>query len=137
MTEARAWETIKAFYKDKFGIDGWVVEMFANMDVLLLCVSGASNHTISEFLDIDDSMVTAIIKDTFNFDGWEKDLPLNPYKIYCDGLASFRDYEYYFRPEIDTILASYKAFEYIDIAELYLMCETFHDIEERIEHEWI
>ena len=82
------WESIKEFYKEHFGMSGWVVEMLANMDILLLCASGSSNETISNLLDIPVDEILLVIKEVFNFPGWERDLPINPYKLYAESNCS-------------------------------------------------
>jgi hypothetical protein len=118
---SESWEYIKEFYKEHFGTDKWVVEMFANMDILLLCVSGASNTTISSFLNIPIDEIKLVIEEVFEFKGWEVDLDINPYKDYKENLSDFT--LMYGDSEIGSQLLS--------------ICETMSDIEERIDNEWI
>ena len=120
------WEDIKEFYKEHFGISNWVVEMLANLDILTLCASGASNETISNFLEIPVDEIALVIKEVFDFPGWEKDLPINPYKSYKDDGAI----EFY-------TLYSYPEFNWVEPDTLVSICDTMLDIEERINDEWI
>jgi len=87
------WKNLKDFYKNCFKIDGKVMEMLADYDVVLLCVSGLSNKTISNFLGICTSEVRKIIMKNLHFLGWEDDLDWNPYYFYriflcCDTINS-------------------------------------------------
>ena len=120
------WDYIKEFYKEHFGIDNWVVEMMANRDILLLCASGASNKTISNFLDISEGEIELVIKEAFDFIGWEQDLSCNPYKIYQDHPEEFRD-------EVSRLLEVSP----LDVALVASICRSMQEIEERIYNEWI
>lgn len=133
MLENLDWDTVKEFYKESFGIDGWVVEMYANLDILTLCASGASNESISNFLEIPKDEVKKVLKETFEFDGWEEDLPLNPYKLYTDGIKEYPNHV-----ESRLISEFRKTFQterYIYVA--YWICRTLDDIERKIQDEWI
>lgn len=123
------WEYIKEFYKEHFGIDNWVVEMMANRDVLLLCASGASNKTISTFLDISENEVRLVIEEAFDFTGWAVDLPINPYRLYSNVLGDFN--EFYKEMKNSNV------FELKAIEDVYSLCKTMEEIEERIYNEWI
>ena len=72
------WIVIKQFYLDNFNIPGDLVDLLADSNILTMCVSGSSNESISKLLDIDIESVKQIIKSVFEFDGWEKDLDINP-----------------------------------------------------------
>jgi hypothetical protein len=135
------WDAVKEFYEEKFGIEGWVVEMYANFDILILCASGASNESIETFLEIDAKEVLKVIQDTFDFDGWKEDLPVNPYKIYCDLEKEFEKYEHKdvrFMSEMTSALNSYtQANKDATIYKAYWICRTMSDIERKINDEWI
>jgi hypothetical protein len=133
------WEVIKDFYEKKFGIDGWVVEMYANLDILSLCVAGASAETICKFLELSIPEVTQILYEVFEFEGWDKDLPLNPYRIYClyNGERGSVEHFLSFTSEISTQFSVQSGFENIRAEQLFYMCKTYSDIEERIQNEWI
>jgi len=126
------WQSVKTFYKEHFGIDGWVVELFANMDILLLCVSGVSNKHIEEFLELPFEEIHEVVSSTFLFDGWIDDLPLNPYKIYNDVG------EKEFIKEAQLALVSYVKFrDILDLDDILVMCKTMKDIEGKINDEWV
>lgn len=120
------WKTIQEFYKEHFGTDMWLIEMLANRDILLLCASGASNTTISTFLDIPVDEIQLVLKEAFEFAGWDVDLPINPYK-------EVQAYGNFDRED----LCKYPELKDIDQQELYNLCLTMKDIEERLDNEWI
>ena len=76
------WIQLKKFYKTQFNLNGEVLEMLADYDILLLCISGLSNLSISKFLDITVREVRKIIMKNLHFLGWEEDLKWNPYYFY-------------------------------------------------------
>jgi hypothetical protein len=78
----KAWTQFKKFYKTSFNLDGKIMDMLADYDVLLLCVSGLSNLSISEFLDVSIKEVRKILMENLHFLGWEEDLKWNPYYFY-------------------------------------------------------
>lgn len=132
------WETVRDFYKEKFGIESWVVEMYANMDILSLCVSGASNKTIEKFLEIPIEDIKATLDDTFSFSGWEQDLPVNPYKVFEENSQHPLDVSIVlFDNEISNSLEPYENFRNVDTVLLYYMCKTVEEIERKIKDEWI
>jgi hypothetical protein len=131
MNSGLNWQYIKDFYKEHFGIDGWVVELFANFDILLLCSSGVSNKHIEEFLDIPLDEISKVIKDAFGFDGWVEDFPINPYRVFNDiGEEKFID-------DVRLSLTPYIELHSIDLNGLLAICKTMNDIEERINDEWV
>lgn len=121
-----AWDGIKEFYMEHFGISNWVVEMLANLDILTLCASGASNKTISDFLNISEDEIALVIKEVFEFSGWDIDLPINPYKSYKE------------TSDIDfSTLYSYPEFKWLEPEILVRICDIMSNIEERIYDEWV
>jgi hypothetical protein len=135
-----SWEVVKEFYKSKFGMKDWVVEMIANLDILSLCVSGASNDSIVKFLDIELNEVIQVLYDTFEFSGWRIDLPINPYRIWgmYDGVKSSVEHFVEFHKALEMEFAKYPLLEETaQLDALFYMCETYNDIEERINDEWI
>jgi hypothetical protein len=133
------WEVIKDFYQREFGIDGWVVEMYANLDILALSVAGASVDTISTFLELPIAEAVKVNCDVFGFDGWRKDLPINPYRVYnlYTGTKGSVDHFVSFSADIAVELGRYSGFDEVKPEKLFYMCETYGDIEERIQNEWI
>ncbi len=134
-----SWDIVKEFYQKEFGIDNWVVEMYANMDILCLCVSGASNASIEEFLEIPIPEIVKVLQDAFDFGGWDKDLPLNPYKIFCSYKGTISSVQHFadFVDEVGTELAKYLDFSLSHTDKMFYMCETMYDIESKIKDEWI
>lgn len=136
---AESWAIIKDFYMREFGIDGWVVEMYANLDILALCVSGASNETIVNFLDLPLAEVIKVLSDAYEFEGWVKDLPFNPIQIFSNysGTKSTVEHFVSFTSDVAVELGKYSGIEHIKPEKLFYMCELYNDIEERIRNEWI
>lgn len=134
-----SWEAIKDFYKREFGIDEWVVEMYANLDILALCVSGASNDTIVNFLELPLEEVIKAIDSAFDFDGWPRDLPFNPFFIFqsYNGVESSVQHFVDFSSSVSNELSKYEELSNIKPEKLFYMCELYSDIEERIKNEWI
>lgn len=133
------WEVIKEFYQREFGIDGWVVEMYANLDILSLCVSGASNENISKLLELPIAEIIKVLSDTFEFEGWKKDLPINPYRVWrlYDGDKSSIGHFVSFNEEVGGVLSKYSEDYGVSCPNLFYICEVFNDIEGRIQDEWI
>lgn len=119
------WEAVKEFYKEKFDLGGKLVELNANYTILLMCASGASNKSIAKFLDISEKSVGFVLNEVFPFDGWSKDLPFNPYKIYkqCKG-----DTERMTKMMLGDTLT---------LELIYKMCEVMERVDERLENEWV
>jgi hypothetical protein len=134
------WETVKQFYQDTFGIDGWVVEMYVNLDTLMLCASGSSNNSIEKFTELPIEEIIRVIETTFDFKGWDRDLPINPYKIFCsyDGTIGSVPHFMEFTESIVSEFRKYPGiFEDGIQIRLFYLCETMYDIERKIQNEWI
>lgn len=133
------WEAVKEFYQKEFGIEDWVVEMYANMDILSLSVSGVSNEGIVNFLELPMKEVEKVLEDVFEFGGWNKDLPINPYRLWklYDGKRNSVEHFHDFVSDIGVELGKYSGFESVKAEKLFYMCETYNDIEERINNEWV
>ena len=76
------WEQVKQFYKDKFDIEGSMVELATNFDILKMCAAGASNKSIAMFLEIDEELASAVIDKYLGFMGWREDLSFSPILYY-------------------------------------------------------
>jgi hypothetical protein len=132
------WNKVKEFYKKSFGIDGWVVEVLANLDILVLCASGSSNKSISNYTELPESEVKEVILQTFSFTGWEVDLPFNPYKIYNEMSQMPTPFGVdEFIKELRLIYTPYGNGNSIDFYFVFKVCETMDTIERRIYDEWI
>lgn len=130
------WDCVKEFYKTTFGIDEWIVELYANLDILQLCASGASNRSIAKFTDLDLDDVVEIILTTFNFPGWKEDLPVNPYKLWLECEPLGINAEVKFASEMEMALSHVKDREDL-IYQGYWISKVMKEIEERIADEWI
>ena len=135
------WECVKDFYKTNFGIESWVVELYANLEILQLCASGASSESISVFCDLDLDDVVEILMNTFFFPGWKVDLSVNPYKIYNE-VESEYGFEFTQMIFIGELMKTdlHRSFQYpeaLDYAQMFRICRTLKEIEERIANEWI
>ena len=72
------WKTLSKLYKQEFGVPETVLSVMCTRAVLTLCVSGMSNKSIAEFLEVDRKIVDEYISIVFGFSGWEKDLGYSP-----------------------------------------------------------
>ena len=133
-----SWELVQQFYMNNFGLDGWLVELYANQDILLLCASGTSNAHISEFTEIPQDEVVRVLKNTLDFEGWSEDLPSNPYKLYSDTMNT--DLEVKRGSFISTLQEDFITYQSIsekDALSSYNVCKTVWEIESKIKDEWI
>lgn len=126
MEKQSNWEAVKEFYKEKFDLDGKLVELNANYTILLMCASGASNESIATFLEIPEHSVELILNEVFGFTGWKKDMDYNPYKLYRESngdMVKFRE-----------LFTSHG----VDVSfSLYLLCRGMKGIDDRLENEWV
>lgn len=132
------WEEVKEFYLETFGIKAWAVEIMANIDILVLCASGSSNLSISNFTEVPLDEVTKVIEQTFKFQGWLIDLPVNPYGMYRNMInrhegASMSK----FIKEVREVLNPFVGLGELDFEFMFTMCVTMDDIESRVYDEWI
>jgi hypothetical protein len=126
------WEVIKDFYKKEFGIENWMVELFANQDILLLCASGASNNTIHTFTEIPLQEVEEVIQNSFKFVGWGGDLPINPFGYYSMIMAE--QGEVHMSEFMEELKEQCRCD--FDYKQMYLISKTMWEIEKEIEDEW-
>jgi len=128
------WRLIKEFYNKSFGFPDGLVELASVSDVLLMCVSGSSNETISNFFKMSIEEVDTIIQEWLNFSGWIEDLDTNPYSIYTglisNGYYSIDDFAEELKSEYDCELDG----EFIKYN--YKACSLYYRYENRINNEW-
>lgn len=133
-----SWELIQKFYKDNFGIGGWLVELYANLDILVLCASGTSNKNISIFTEIPIEEVERVLENTLDFKGWEVDLPMNPYRTYSDIMSDFEKItKSSFIVMMNINLNKDPLYKDIDSENVYRICKAVWEIESKIKDEWI
>jgi hypothetical protein len=132
MNEER-WNVVRQFYMESFGVAPELVDLMASNEILLMCVSGSSNSSISRILNIDIEDVQDIISTIFNFDGWDDDLEFNPYQIYQI------DNEYIaFVGEIAELIEHFMLTDWDidDINTMYFNCQIYSEIEDKLEVGW-
>lgn len=88
------WKQIEEFYKNKFGITPEVTNLMSKIDILRLCVNGASNKQISSFLDVDTETIVAVLRDTLGFNGFLEEPEYSPIKMYEKGLLDPNSTDY-------------------------------------------
>jgi hypothetical protein len=76
------WETIKSFYREKFGTAPEMVELAPVLDLLRLCASGASNKSIANFFNESEEGLMELFDAHLGFMGWKQDLSFSPLKLY-------------------------------------------------------
>jgi len=129
MNEKR-WQAVRQFYMESFGIAPELVDLMASNEILLMCVSGSSNNSISTILNIDIDAISEILEAILSFPGWEKDLEYSPYSIYkkdsdyISFVGSIRESDDSDDTTIDTINI------------MYNNCKIYESIEERLEINW-
>lgn len=75
-------DEILNIYTRKLKIPKSVVYLLSDYDIIYNCVSGLSNKSISEYLDIDEEDIKETLIKRLNFSGWYEDLEINPIYIY-------------------------------------------------------
>jgi hypothetical protein len=105
------------------------------MDILTLFVTGASNETISKYLEIDIQWVDEAVLSVFETSGWEYDLPISPYKIFKEFFVRTGQYptEEEYIKEVEFALPSTS----LDVKQMYKYCLSYALMEDRLEYEWI
>lgn len=131
------YEILKDFYRKELNIPAELVDILSVNDVLIMCVSGASNESISDTIDMDLNVIKEILETVLNFSGWKNDLPVNPYKIFTSLRINkdftFQDFLVLTR-RADPDRASYSD---EDVKKMFEMCSVYTDIENRLDSEWI
>jgi hypothetical protein len=134
MNEKR-WNAVRQFYVESFGINPDVVDLMASNEILLMCVSGASNRSISLTLNMDESDVQEIISTILDFSGWTVDLDVNPLKIYSS--LGYKGGYRRFTAFYDEMTKLY--FTVIDdkkIQTMFRTCRVYEQIAQRLDAEW-
>lgn len=132
MNKQSDWEVVKDFYVTTFNVSDSLVELVANSEILHMCVTGASNTSISETLDVDVQDVMSVIKAIYDFDGWVDDLGLNPYKIF-EHLRNTGSYQY---KDFKDAVSEYSS-EEDEVKNMFRSCRTYEKIKINIDNNWI
>ena len=126
------WETVRQFYMESFGIAPELVDLMASNEILLMCVSGSSNESISRILNVDKESVAEILDVILTFPGWEKDLDFSPYRIFKED-SSFIGFT---GQVLETIGPEDAGINLQTIKIMYNNCKIYESIEEKLEIGW-
>lgn len=119
-----SWKRVQDFYKNAFDLGNYIVDLMADYNIVLLCVSGSSNDSISKALDLDIDDIRNTIKNRLSFDGWETNLKFSPYYTYIN--MSFDDF-----------IEVCKQFFDINFAhKVYYMCEKCKLMGDQLDESW-
>lgn len=121
------WDVIKKIYENKFGVSGKQVDYVAVNEILKMCVSGISNAKIGYSLDQEVNYVSEVIYDHLGFNGWETDLDISPWRIYCKNAGV----KFAFESEIQNLTNLLNS-GIIDLA--YRICSIYESIRKEIEY---
>lgn len=124
--EHTGWDLIKKLYEDNFDVNGHVIDYVAVNDILKFCVSGFSNEKISGLLKLDQAYVHKVIYNFLGFYGWEADLDLSPWRIFCRVNGS----KFAFAKEIE-VLTNLVNDDIIELA--FRICSIYNSIRGEIE----
>lgn len=131
MDESNLWDTVKSFYKEKFGITPELIEVASVFDLLKMCASGSNNKSIAKFLDETEMRVAEILDAYFGFMGWSRDLEFSPLKEYKE-LSSKNINE--FR---DKIVTKYGYTDNVFIRQMFNSSEIVEKLERLLNEQWV
>jgi len=132
MNEKR-WEVVRQFYMESFGIVPELVDLMASNEILLMCVSGSSNSSMSKILNIDEDSISEIILTIFDFSGWKEDLDINPLHVY----EQDNSYISFVGAIAETRIGKETTITISDIDLMFRICEIYKSIEEKLEIGWV
>jgi len=120
------WERLKKFISERTGNSEAQVELMSVIEILDMCVSGASVLDICDSLELDVKFVSEILKKYLGFTGWEESLKINPLALYksCN-------------MEYNRFIDAYKKFTnkhnalYIEL--LFNLCKHYSELESELE----
>lgn len=126
-----AWEAIKTFYTDKFGVSPDLVDILSVFDVLKLCASGACNMSISDFLYIEEQATINILDAYLGFTGWETDLSFSPLGLYKE-LGNPDEATF-----VDNVITKYGYTVDIDLHRMYESARHVERLERLLDEKWV
>lgn len=91
--ENKRWNIFTEYINTALGVPITILNYIAVSDILLGCVTGLSNSTISKKYNCSIEYVTDVLNEFLDFKGWEDDLDINIYFVYNNAgmnLSSFR-----------------------------------------------
>jgi hypothetical protein len=83
------WSHIKKFHSKRTGIPEEIVEYIAVFEILRLCVTGISNTTISEMLELEEYYVKENLIEYLDYPGFSANLSFSPYRFYKVARGNF------------------------------------------------
>lgn len=131
LNQFELWETLKSFYKEKFGIAPELVDIVSVIDLLKLCAAGADNKSIASFLNETEMGVAQTIDAYLGFMGWEYNLSFSPMRLYKE--LNKPDVETFINEVI--IRYGYKLNE--DITKMYESACIVDKLERLLDEEWV
>jgi len=132
------WNEIKQFYMNSFGISPELVDLLADNDILVMCVSGSSNATISRNLDIEIESINTIILTILDFTGWKYDMGINPLSIYNDLAFVNNKGGYPLFKEFDAVITKKDpSIGEKDRKTMFRVCKLYDSISSRLDKEWV
>lgn len=125
------WETVKSFYREKFGTAPELVELAPILDLLRLCASGASNRSIANFFNETEEGLMELFDAHLGFYGWKNDLPLSPLKLY-------KEMHYPMEQEfINAVILKHGHLLGIDLRKMYESARLVERLERLFNETWI
>lgn len=115
------WRFVQAYINYFFGTSPRILDYIAVEGILRYAVSGLSNKTIANKLELEEEILVEILSDFLLFDGWKEDLDFSPIFFYN------KNYGVFFLYERDVLSIS-SATDENTIKESYNVCSIYHMI---------
>jgi len=80
--ENKRWKSFIEYINSTLGIPITILNYIAVSDILLGCVTGLSNSTISKKYNCSDEYIVGVLNEFLDFKGWTNDLDINIYFMY-------------------------------------------------------
>lgn len=128
------WNLVREFYSKNFDIPEDLVDLVASNDIILMCVSGSGNSSISRILDVDEDSIRDVLSTVLDFEGWDTDLPLNPFVIFNDLVDHGKTLFQYFKHDVEYMCGTILSED--DIKTMFRICRIYSKIELLLDREW-
>jgi hypothetical protein len=102
-----------------------VVDHMSILNLIKMCANGLGNMKIGYYNDLDVEVVEKTLFRYVGFKGWDLDLDLNPWRIYCTTQGNYELYEM-------KILSLTNLVDYDIIHTSYKICKKYEQIREEI-----
>ena len=80
--ENKRWKSFIEYINSTLGIPITILNYITVSDILLGCVTGLSNSTISKKYNCSDEYIVGVLNEFLDFKGWTNDLDINIYFMY-------------------------------------------------------